>query len=63
MPVIHCRQDAGDPMAPDPLPLKQSIETTMIYTHVIRTLCNRPESPLDMMWMGNISRTKKRRHY
>ncbi|OGV36537.1 MAG: hypothetical protein A2X48_03940 [Lentisphaerae bacterium GWF2_49_21] len=26
-----------------------SVETTMIYTHVIRTLGNRPESPLDMM--------------
>ncbi len=27
----------------------KSVETTMIYTHVIRTLGNRPESPLDMM--------------
>ena len=26
-----------------------SVQTTMIYTHVVRTLGNKPESPLDML--------------
>jgi hypothetical protein len=25
----------------------RSVETTMIYTHVVRTMSNRPKSPLD----------------
>jgi integrase len=27
----------------------QSVETTMIYTHVVRTMSNRPKSPLDTL--------------
>ena len=27
----------------------QSVETTMIYTHVVRTMSNRPQSPLDTL--------------
>ena len=27
----------------------KNVETTMIYTHVVRTMSNRPQSPLDML--------------
>ena len=27
----------------------KSVETTMIYTHVLRTMSNRPKSPLDTL--------------
>jgi site-specific recombinase XerD len=30
----------------------KNIETTMIYTHVIRNLVNAPQSPLDMLYSG-----------
>lgn len=30
----------------------KNVETTMIYTHVIRNLANTPQSPLDMLYTG-----------
>jgi len=28
----------------------KSLETTMIYTHILKDLSVQPESPLDMLW-------------
>jgi integrase len=33
----------------------KSVETTMIYTHVLRGMTNAPQSPLDSLLRGNVS--------
>jgi site-specific recombinase XerD len=31
----------------------QNVETTMIYTHVMRDMTTAPKSPLDLLWEGS----------
>jgi len=35
------------------LPEFQNVETTMIYTHVLRDMTNAPKSPLDSLYDKN----------